>query len=58
MISSENGDLTGIEVLNRGLAWTIVMECLIMATECALSKNSGNRTLIAAGGITVFWILA
>lgn len=34
------------------------MECLMMATECALSRNNGNSALIAAGGITAFWMSA
>jgi len=32
-------------------AWTVTMEYLIMAMECALSVNSGNSALIVTGGI-------
>ena len=37
---------------------TIVTAWLIMATVCALSRNKGNSAMIAAGGITVFWMSA
>ena len=29
-----------------------------MAAECPLSINSGNSAIIAAGGISVVWMLA
>ena len=34
------------------------IECFIIATECAFSKNKGSSALIPAGGISVLWILA
>ena len=34
------------------------IECFIIATECAFSRNKGNSALIVAGGISVVWILA
>ena len=56
MVDRQYRNLAGVEMLNGGL--TIVIECLIMATECTLSINSGNSAIIAAGGIAVFWMLA
>ena len=34
------------------------IECFIIVTECALSRNEGNSALIVVGGISVVWILA
>ena len=37
---------------------TMSIECFIIATECVFSRNKGNSALIAAGEISVVWILA
>ena len=55
LICSKTGICPGFKYCTDVFIMSI--ECFIIATECAFFRNKGNSTLIAAGGISVVWIL-